>query len=224
MKTLDVIQGTEEWKQARLGIPTASQAARLITPKTLKPSSGRGAYLAELLAEWSLGHPLDAFASEWMERGTAQEPEAINWYAFEHATEVERVGFCLGEGFGCSPDGLVGEDGGVEIKCPSIQKHVGYWLTDGASLYDDYKAQVQATLWVTGREWWDLISYNPDFPSVVVRIKPDAKFSEAFGPIVAEFAEALEHAKEKYRKVRPVAESTNGTADTPFHVDLEAVK
>lgn len=194
-------QGSIEWRKARLGIPTASQASRLLTPKTLKPSSAQDKYLAELLAEWALGVPLDDAASGWLDRGIAMEEEARGWYAFEYGVEVEEVGLCMTDDgrFAGSPDGLVEAVGGLELKCPSAVVHMSYWL-EPESLYDQYKLQVQTNLWVTGRDWWDLVSYNPELPKVVYRVEPDEAFVEAWEPVLNTFSMALEANKKRYVK------------------------
>jgi hypothetical protein len=212
MKTLHCEQGSLEWKQARLGIPTASEAKRLIKKDMRKKnpvwerSEADSGYLAQCLAEWILQAPLDEGLSQWMDRGTESEPDARNWYEFENGVDVECVGFCTNDAgtFGASPDGLVGNDGGLEIKTPSAVNHVAYMLNP-ESLYDKYKVQVQASLFVTGRKWWDLMSWNPSIKPVVYRVMPDPEFAEAFAPILNTFLIALEAHKNDYRKYDPDA-------------------
>ena len=142
MKILDMEQGTQEWMMARLGMPTASQFDRLLTPKTRKPSASRIRYSAELLTEWLLGQPLEWGSSAWMERGTDMEGEARKYYEMQYDVEVRQVGFVIrdDDAVGGSPDGLIGDDGGLEIKVPSALTHVQYMLGDAI----DYVGQVQA--------------------------------------------------------------------------------
>lgn len=206
MKILSCEQGSPEWVKARLGVPTASRADSLITPAKLAPSSAQTTYMAELLAEWVLGVPLDDYGSMWMDRGVELEEDAIAWYGFERGEEVKRVGFCVADdnSFGCSPDGLVGDLGAVEIKCPAAKKHMLY-LIEPERLYADYKVQVQSSLWLTGRLWWDLVSYNPKIKPVVYRVEPDPEFFAAFAPIVTTFNISLESFKNEYRKFDPKA-------------------
>lgn len=190
-KILALTQGSGEWKMARLGIPTASQFDRIVSPKTGKLLAGRAAYMAELLAERAMGCPLDDLAamSPWVQRGEEMEPEAVKSYEFEAGVSSVAVGFILtdDEAAGCSPDRLVGTDGGAELKCPAAKTHTGYILNP-SDLAAEYHGQVQGCLWVTGRKWWDLMSYNPFLPPVRLRILPDAEYQAALGAGLATFA------------------------------------
>ena len=196
MITLNMKQGTDEWKRARLGIPTASQFHRIITAKTLKPSASAQGYLHQLLAEWMLGEPLDEGAeTPWMVRGTALEDEAVRWYELQRDATTTEVGLCLldDRSAGCSPDRLVGADGGLEIKCPSAAVHVGYLLGDPSK---DHYAQVQGALWITGRQWWDVLSYNPSMPQALIRVERDEEFIAALAEGVAALTERMSQAKQ----------------------------
>lgn len=196
MKIIECEQGSIEWVALRNGVPTASQFDRIITPKSRKPSTARFTYRAELVAEFLMGQPLDWGTSAWVERGTEGEPEARRYYEFQNDVEVRQVGFIVRDDglVGCSPDGLVGDDGGLEIKNLGAAKHVRHLL--GENL--DFIGQVQGNLWLTGREWWDVLSYNPELPPVIHRIKPDAEWQEAFVPILEEFIVTLEADKAKF--------------------------
>ena len=190
-------QRTDEWTQARLGVVTASQFHRLVTPKTGKPSAAAEGYLHELIAEWLLGEPLDGATSQMMERGTAMEDEAVEWYAFVRDVTPERVGLCFHDRYdglvGASPDGLIGDKGMLEIKCPGPKKHVSYLL--GADPQADHRCQIQGGIWVTGREWADLVSYHPAMPSVVVRCERDEAFLGSLAGIVGGFVDRVREAK-----------------------------
>ena len=196
MKTYNVAQGSDEWLQMRLGIPSASNFSRIITPKEMKPSKSQDGYLAELVAEWWLGCPLDSFQSGFTERGTHMEDEARRYYAATTDDEVTRVGWCTSDdgAYGCSPDSLVGADGLLELKCPSAAVHMAYLLNPD-SLKAEYWCQCQGQLLVTGRKWNDLCAYHPVFPAVVVRILPDPKFQAALSDCLAGFATRLSDAK-----------------------------
>ena len=122
---------------------------------------------------------------------------------------MRAVGFVLrddGE-VGGSPDRLVGEDGGLEIKNPAMHTHIGY-LLDPPSLVADYAPQVQGYLYLTGRAWWDVLSYNPDLPPLVARVEPDAAFQAALDGALDTFLSELRDAKEllaEYRNpIRPL--------------------
>jgi hypothetical protein len=197
MILIDCEQGTEAWEQARIGRPTASCFDKILTPATLKPSKSADEYRNKILAEWVLGMALEWVPpNQWTTRGEELEPRARGWYAFEFGAAVKAVGFVLrdDEKVGGSPDALVGEDGGLEIKCPAIHTHIGYML-DPDSLVAEYKHQVQGNLYLTGRKWWDLVSYHPDLPAVVRTIHPDAAYHAALDAALAVFIEDLEQAK-----------------------------
>lgn len=175
MIRVNVQQGSQAWLDARVGVLTASNFDKLITPKTQKPSASMDQYVYDVLAEIVMGRSLDDASSGYMQRGTDMEREARAWYEFETDTEIEEVGFLLRDDrrVGCSPDGLVGDDGGLEIKCPSAGVHVSYLLGDA---YEKYYCQVQGGLWITGRKWWDFVSYCPNFPPKLVRFAADPAF------------------------------------------------
>jgi hypothetical protein len=210
----DVEQGSLEWMQVRLGIPTASQFDRIVTPKKMAPATAADGYRAELLAEYLLGQPLEWGTSGWMERGTDMEDEARRWYAFERDVDVEKVGFVTSAcgRAGGSPDGLVGDDGGIEIKCLSAKNHVRHML--GESIATHHVGQVQGYLWLTGRKWWDVISYHPDLPSVVERVTPNAEWVNAFEPALEAFSKKLESEKERLSQHRVLR---------PWHPEVQAL-
>lgn len=167
---IDCEQGSQEWHEARLGRITASNFDRLLTAKTAKPSAQAHGYMEELLAEVFTGESEDLAKSSFMARGSEMEDEAIRWYSF-HRTEhddVRRVGFCLTDDrkCGCSPDALVGEDGGLEVKCLSAKAHIHALLNP-----DDieHRPQVLGNLHVTGRAWWDRLYFHPTLEKLVVR-------------------------------------------------------
>ena len=196
MIRLDVAQGSPEWYDARLGLPTASAYDRILTPKKLQVSASATAYRNQLLVEYLFGIPVvDADATGFMRRGAEMESEAVAWYEMHRDVDVDRVGFCLHDDrrTGCSPDGLVGDEGGLEMKCPSAHVHVGY-LLDG--LTDEYRLQVQGGLWVTGRQWWDFLSYHPTLPAVLVRMHRDDECIAALNAAIPAFCDQLDAAKE----------------------------
>lgn len=186
-------QGTPEWLDARLGIPTASCFEKILSPKRLEPSTQATRYRNQLVAERILRMPVVDAGSLWMERGSALEREACNWYAFDRGTEPTECGLALTDDgrIGASPDRLVGEDGLLEVKCPSAAVHIGY-LLDGVDA--DYRLQVNGQLWVTGRRWLDFLSYCPGFPPVLVRINPEKAVQEALGAALPVFANAVDEA------------------------------
>lgn len=194
MIRLDIEQGSPEWIAARIGIPTASQFHRILTPKTLKPSTQAEAYMNELLAEWALDCSLQGDISEFMERGTGLEESAVKFYEFERDVETQKVGFCMldDQSAGCSPDRFVGEDGGMEIKCPSPQVHVANLLNLD---FDKHRIQVQGGLWIMGRKWWDTLSYHPDLPPALLRMERDEEIIGMLGQLVPAFNAVLAERK-----------------------------
>ena len=186
-------QGSREWDEARLGIPTASQFSRIVTPGG-KPSAQAEDYMGALLAEHFLGYPSEAFQSEWADRGKALEPEARRFYSFHRDVDPKSVGFCYRDDariVGTSPDGLVGDDGLLELKCPMPGRHLVY-LARGV-VPKAYVMQVQGQLWVTGRAWVDFMSYCPELPPFIVRVAPEAKMQDALDAAIPAFvAQMLE--------------------------------
>lgn len=181
-------QGTDEWFAARRGIPTASNFSKIITT-TGKASTSAGGYMNELLAEWLADKSFAAeLNSEWVARGNELEAEARAFYELKSSADVEEVGLCYLNDqklVGASPDGLVGEDGLLEIKCPKHSTHVGYLLA--RKLPSSYIQQVQGQLWVTGRQWCDFVSYHPDFETMIIRIERDESFITALSASIARF-------------------------------------
>lgn len=194
----DLIQGSEAWLEARLGIPTASEFDRIVTPAKLQLASASTKYMCLKLAEWMYGAPLEAFVSPWMERGAALEAEAVRYYEMERDVETSTVGLVTTDDgmIGASPDRLVGDDGLLEQKCPALETHVGYML-DPASLVAEYRMQVQGQLWACAdREWCDVQSYYPGFPSVIERVKREERVQSALELHVPAFVETMLRARE----------------------------
>ena len=198
MKIHNVAQGTDEWKSLRAGIPTASEFDKLITPKTLKPSSQAIHYRDRLLAEYVLGTPLDTgFQSERMAEGNLYEQEAADDYSFKHADgqELSVIGFVTHDGglVGCSPDRFVGDKGMLELKVTSPGIHMGYLLNPD-SLRMEHRCQTQGQLWVcTDREWVDTASYCKILNSlVVVRSYRERDFQEALDKAIWSFIADLQ--------------------------------
>ncbi len=187
----DVEQGSPEWFQLRLGIPTASEFGRIVTPKKWQPAAGADGYINELIAEWVNAAPIEPYQSGFMERGTELQQEAAGWYALEFDAQLTTVGFVTNDDgtVGCSPDALVGDDGGLEIKVPALKTHIGY-MRDPESLIAAYRPQVIGCLWLCEREWWDIISYSPVTHQVRCRVYRDAMLDQ-LRVMVMEFSSRL---------------------------------
>lgn len=193
-------QGSQEWIDHRLGRPTASAFKRVVT-STGRLSKQREKYVAELLAEWVTGDPWVQFETEWTERGKELEPEARRAYGFLRDVDPVSVGFCLHDSgvAGCSPDGLVGEPGLLELKCPGAPRHI-YYLAH-QEVPSDYVAQVQGQIWVTGREWCDFMSYHPGLPPFLIRVAPDPTYQKALSLYLPDLHAELEEGRERLIKL-----------------------
>ena len=196
MKILDCEQGTYEWHEARRGIPTASEFSRIITPAKWQYAAGAATYICELIAErYNPNYGFyDEFASLAMANGTLREPEARRYFEFTTGLEVKQVGFCLSDcgRYGASPDALVGDDGGLEIKAPDLKTHVK-WCLEG-ELPKEHAAQVHGCMHVTGRSHWWWMSYCPPLPELLIRVERDEKteqLAETVEKFCGEYAEAV---------------------------------
>lgn len=194
MQVLDLVQGTPEWLQARLGIPTASCFSKIITSQGKKSASMDG-YMNTLIAEQLMGEPHESFQSEWMARGNELEPQARAWYEFQVDVEVEQVGFVkLDNGAaGASPDGLT-PNGGLELKCPKAETHVGYLRAN--KIPAAYIPQVQGCMWICERESWDFASFHPSMPALLLTVQRDDKFITTLSELVDELQEKKAQALE----------------------------
>ncbi len=162
----DIIQGSDEWFAVRLGKVTASNMSCVLAKgRDGGKSKGRAGYMLRLAAERLTGCPQESYSNANMERGTETEDAARIHYEAIQGVTVEQVGFIEldGETVGISPDGLIGDDGMIEIKCPLTTTHIEYIMAD--KFPTTYKAQVQSQLWVAEREWCDFISFDPRMKS-----------------------------------------------------------
>jgi putative phage-type endonuclease len=158
-------QGSPEWFAARLGKVTASRIADVVAKTKTGPSASRANYMAELLAERLTGVTAESFKSDAMKWGTENEPDARAAYEFYRNETVVEAGFILHptiDQSGASPDGFVGDDGLVEIKCPNTATHMDTLL--GKMVPAKYVNQMQWQMACTGRQWCDFVSYDPRMP------------------------------------------------------------
>jgi putative phage-type endonuclease len=157
-------QRSDEWFSARCGKVTASRVKNMMAKlKSGKPAATREEYMVQLAIEKVTGSSFPTYQNAAMQHGTDTEPEARHAYSQETGNFVDEKGFILMDGLdlGCSPDGLIGADGGVEIKCP--YNPARHW--DALKkMPEEHKWQIQTSLLVTNREWWDFVSYDPRFP------------------------------------------------------------
>lgn len=198
-----VEQRSDEWHALRRGILTASTIGRLITPKTLQVAANieSRALTAQLAAERLAGFTDDNYVSNAMWHGIEDEPRAIEQYSKDYQP-VTTVGFMIREypafNIGYSPDGLVGDDGLIEIKSRSPKEQVTVVLADQVPL--EHMAQLQCGLLVSGRAWIDYVSYCGGLPMWVKRVLPDPAWHEAILTAATAFEAACHKAVTDFTK------------------------
>jgi len=197
----DIEQGTSSWFALRLGIPSGSNFDKIVTMKGV-PTKQREKYLYQLAGELLLGEKEETHATPAMLRGTLLEGEARKYYEFDENIDVIQVGFIFVDDtrrFGISPDGLVGKNGLVEIKCPSLAVHLKY--LDKGILPSAYFQQVQGQILVSGREWVDFFSYFPheNIPNFKLRVYRDDDFIGKLWSELDIFVEELGNLVEKLK-------------------------
>ena len=175
MNIIDCDQGSPEWFAARAGIPTASEFHTVLAiGKQGGKSLTRVAYLNKLAGEILTGEPMSSYSNDDMERGKLMEDEARDLYSFMHNVEPQRVGFIRNGDVGASPDSLIGDKGGLEIKSAAAHIQIARLLAD--ELPSEHKAQVIGSMWIAEREWWDFASYCPKLPLFVKRVYRDEEY------------------------------------------------
>lgn len=188
----DLIQGSDEWLAQRRGMVTASVVGALLTPTLQVADNATSRGLTALLtAERITGWSDPTYISDDMLRGIEDEPRAVDKYAETHAP-VETVGFMVrddwGFSLGYSPDGLVGDDGLIEVKSRRPKIHLQTILADAVPA--ECMAQIQCGLLVSGRSWCDYVSYSGGMPMWVKRVEPDREWHDAIVAAVAAFEDA----------------------------------
>lgn len=224
----DVKQGTPQWHDLRLGIPSGSEFARIVTP-TGKLSESRHKLMAELIAERFMGQPLEKFTSAAMERGSGMEEEAVAFYECKRRMDSVKVGFVTNDAktIGVSPDRFLGDEELLEVKCPNPENHVSYLLATidagkRKSVAQEYKPQVQGQMWITGRAKCVTLSYCPGFPPAVLEADRDEDYIKLLSTEVELFSRDLERlwaqlaeSYSQYRKGKPViVDSALGLTDS----------
>lgn len=199
-------QGSADWLMSRCGHVTASRFKDVLDfTKAGKPGAKRTAYLWEIVVERLTGSPVQHYVNAAMEHGTVYEPEArmaheatgvmVMETGFLHHPSIQFVGG--------SPDGLIGDDGGAEYKCPfNSAIHLQTWMN---GMPEDHAGQVQGLMWITGRQWWDFCSFDPRMPEhlqlYVQRIERDdayiAKLEAEVVVFLSEVDQIIETLKDK---------------------------
>jgi hypothetical protein len=187
----NVKQGSAEWFQARLGMPTASMFATVLAKgKDGGVSATRKTYLMKLAGERLTGEPAEEYSNDYMQRGKVMEAAAREDYVFQTDADLTQVGFVSNGPKGCSPDALVGDDGLLEIKTKAAHLHIEALLR--GDFPPEHKAQCQGSLWVTERDWVDLAIYWPKLPLVVYRARRDEAYIRQLASAVDAFNSELE--------------------------------
>jgi len=201
---MNIIQGTPEWFAIRVGKVTASRVADVGAKTKTGWGASRANYMAELIAERLTGEVVPSFMSTAMQWGTEMEPLARDAYEFRTDATVETVGFVAHPSIlmsGASPDGLVGFDGLIEIKCPNTATHIDTLMGD--SIASKYETQMQWQMACTGRKWCDFVSFDPRMPEsmrlFIRRVNRDDKRISELELLVCDF---LEEIKAKVQQLR----------------------
>jgi hypothetical protein len=179
---------------------TATQLAAAVKAARARgasPSQMRLKYLRTLAGEIIRGTPEDeGYSNAAMERGKALEAEARETYAFANGVEPQLVGFIRNGRAGASPDSLIGEDGGLEIK--TALAHIQFDRLQKNELPSEHRAQVQGNLWITGRRWWDFVSYSPGLLPLIVRVERDEAYIAQLAKAVDAFNAEIDHLLSAY--------------------------
>ncbi len=200
---LNVEQGSDEWLKARLGVITASEFSKIITPTGSKSASANE-YMGKLIAEHITGEQQDTYCSSDMDRGTMLEPKARSFFEVIKGVKVDKVGMVYKDSdktIACSPDGLImdyhsitdepmGYFEGLEIKCPKLANHIGYVISD--QMPKQYIPQVQGSIWTTGADGWWFMSYHPDYKPLIIFVERDNEYIEKMEKIILSFSELLQ--------------------------------
>jgi len=213
VRIIECRQQSEEWEAWR-NRPTASEFGKFITPAKGQYSAQATAYAATIVAK-RLGVYTEPPPTFWMEWGVEQEPNARVAYTAQTGREVQGVGFILPDNtdaYGGSPDGLVDEDGLLEIKCPAPETLIGYHAE--GELPVQYKPQVQGLLLISGRAWCDFFVFHPELTPFLLRVEPDEKYQEKMAEGLLRLLKEIERIESCVRRQRHKIVSTGTRKDT----------
>jgi hypothetical protein len=196
---IEVTQGSDEWRLLRCGRVGASEFGSILAKGQGKT---RAAYMRRIIAERLTGKPADTFSNGHTDRGTTQEPLARLAYEARTDNIVQPGGYFPHPELmaGCSPDGLIEKDGAAEIKCviPAVQIET----LERGDYPPEHKPQIQGGLWLTGRRWWDFVSFCPDMPAHlrchIFRVERDEPYIKALEVEVRTFLNEVEAKLKKF--------------------------
>lgn len=195
IQIIECDQNSEEWYQARAGIPTASEFSTVMAKGEGKT---RRTYMFKLAGEIITGQPVQSYSNAAMERGHEMEPEARDAYQFMTDADIKLVGFIRNGAKGASPDCLVGDNGLGEFKSKAPHILIEVLLKD--QFPPEHKAQCQGALWVAEREWIDVVCYWPRMPLFVKRAYRDEAYISNLAGEVDRFNDELAETVEKIRR------------------------
>lgn len=199
MRIINCEQGSDEWVRWRAR-PTASNFSRVVTPARGDYSKTSTDYACEIVAK-RLGVFTEPPPSFWMQWGTEHELNAVHAYERLMDTKTTKVGFCLPDhtdGFGCSPDRLVGDDGLLECKCPKPETLIR--LHADGIVPDQYRPQLQGQLLVTGRAWVDFFAWHPELNPFCLRVEPDIDYQAKIADGLVKLLDEIQRIETKVRR------------------------
>ena len=206
MEIISCEQGTDAWFAARLGLPTSSMFGVILSSnKEAKDKKTRTEYMRKLAGEIITGQPMESYSNVHMERGKEQEDEARRLYSFMRDAEPIRIGFIRNGNAGCSPDSLIGERSGLEIK--TALPHIQIDRLLRGTLPSEHKAQVMGNIWLSERDSWDFMSYCPRLPPLIINVPRDDEFITNLAASVAQFNEELAALVEQVRSYGSLKEA-----------------
>ena len=199
MIIVNLEQGSEEWFKEKLGKPSASNISKILTIDG-KPSKQRSGYLYELAGEIVTGKQEEGYKNANMETGNLRESESRSYYELTHNVEVTQVGVIYKDEqkkFLCSPDGIIGNDYGLELKNVLPKTQVKYLLDN--SLPSEYFGQCQMSLYITGFKYWQFLSYVPLMKPLLIRVEPDKGYQKALAIELENFTDELAELVERIK-------------------------
>lgn len=201
MRIIQCRQQTEEWERWR-NRPTTSEFYKFCTPARGEYASQATAYAAKIVAK-RLGVYTEPPPTFWMEWGIEHEPNAKHAYTQMTGREITEAGFIVPDGtdsYGGSPDGLVGDDGVIEIKCPAPETLISYHAEGKLPL--QYKPQIQGLLLISGRAWLDFFAFHPELTPFLLRVEPDAKYQTRLAECLLLLLQEVQEIESKVKRMR----------------------
>lgn len=220
MKIHDVKQNSPEWLALRLGVVTASEMDALVTPLwKLRTGEGVETFLYRKVCEKAIGWMPEQFGGYFVDNGHMAEKVALPWYNFTFNAEARTVGFVTSDDgkIGCSPDALIGDEGGMEIKYPAPPTHLKYLMKN--EVPPEYRAQVHFSMLVTGRPWWKFVSFSTQLDPLVVHVDRDEKIQAVLREAVDAFFERFDPI---YTKIKGTKDADNAAFKAAYEEKIRA--